>query len=336
MLAYSLAMKPCCLLAIGLSALVAVGCGQIVRRPVPSPTPTPTLSTVRLVTPLPRPTSTAAALPTLVLPLATPLPTATPILYTVQAGDTLIDIARRYSVSVEALRAANGDIAPERLQIGQQLIIPPPTPIGPAGPDSLLLPTPTPLPLELAGLSVHETAVGSLWFLGEVHNPTNVAVEHVAVRVSLTDARGRELEGGLVYTALDLIPAGGRSPFGLLFPGRPAGLASFQAALVSAEPVATLGDRVPDLAVVEHSGGPLGTLYRVTGRVQNTGEVAVEEVLIVVTLYDAQGTVVGFRAQTLHLPLEPGATLPFDVRATASGGTVRYSIAAQGRRAGGG
>lgn len=329
-------MKPGYLLVIGLSALVAMGCGQVVRRPEPSPTPTPTLSTVRLVTPLPRPTSTAAALPTLVLPQATPLPTATPILYTVRAGDTLIDIAHRYGVSVEALRAANGNIAPERLQIGQLLIIPPPTPIGPAGSDNLLLPTPTPLPLELAGLSVRETAVGSLWFLGEVVNPTNVAVEHVAVRVSLTDAGGQELDSGLVYTVLDLIPPGGRSPFGLLFPGRPAGLASFQTALVSAEPVAALGERAPDLTVTEHTGGPAGTFYRVTGKVQNTGEVAVEEVLVVITLYDAQGAVTGFRAQTLHLHLEPGATVPFDVRVIPSGGTARYSVAAQGWRSGGG
>lgn len=329
-------MKPGCLLALGLSALVAVGCGQIVRRPAPSPTPTPTLSIVRLVTPLPRPTSTAAVLPTLIWPLATPLPTATPILYTVQAGDTLIDIARRYGVSVEALRAANGNIAPERLQIGRPLIIPPPTPISAAGSDSLLLPTPTPLPLELAGLSVRETTVGSLWFLGEVHNPTNVVVEHVAVRVSLTDAGGRELESGLVYTALDLIPPGGRSPFGLLFPASPPGLAGFQAALVSAEPVAILGERVPDLAVVEHGGGPLGTLYRVTGKVQNTGEVAVEEVRVVITLYDAQGAVTGFRAQTLRLHLEPGATAPFDVQATSSGSATRYSIAVQGWHTGGG
>lgn len=329
-------MKPGCLLFIGLSVLAVVGCGQIVRRPSPSPTPTPTLSTVRLVTPLPRPTSTAAALPTLVLPQATPLPTATPILYTVRAGDTLIDIAYRYGVSVEALRAANGNIAPERLQIGQLLVIPPPSPVSAAGADNLLLPTPTPLPLELVGLSVRETAVGSLWFLGEVHNPTNVVVEHIAVRVSLTDAGGRELEGGLVYTVLDLIPPGGRSPFGLLFPGRPPGLAGLQATLISAEPVAALGERVPDLEVVEHSGGPAGTLYRVTGKVQNTGEAAVEEVLIVITLYDAQGTVIGFRAQTLQVHLEPGASASFDVRAIPSGSAARYSVAAQGWHSGGG
>lgn len=329
-------MKGHRLLIIGLSALAVVGCGQVVRRPEPSPTPTPTLSTVRLVTPLPRPTFIAAAIPTLVLPLATPPPTATPILYTVQAGDTLIDIARRYGVSVEALRAANGNIAPERLQIGQLLIIPPPTPIGPAGSDNLLLPTPTPLPLELAGLSIRETVVGSLWFLGEVHNPTNAVVEHVAVRVSLMNARGQELDGGLVYTALDLIPPGGRSPFGLLFPVPPPGLASFQATLVSAEPVAALGERAPDLRVIEHVGGAVGSLYRVTGRVQNTGEVPVGEVRVVMTLYDAQGIVIGFRAQTLNVYLEPGATAPFDVRATVSGGVVRYSVAAEGRRAGGG
>ncbi len=324
------------LMVIGLLAIATSGCGQVVRRPDPTPTATAAIEAVHLATPVQRPTATAVALPTLVIPLATPLPTATPIIYTVRAGDTLIGIAHRYDVSVEALQAANGNIAPELLQIGQKLIIPQPTPAGPAGPDRLILPTPTPLPLALAGLSFRETAVGSLWFLGEVRNPTADFVDHVAVLVSLTDAAGKQIDGGLVYSALDLIPPGGRSPFGLLFPARPPGLAGFQATLASAERVAALGDRATDLAVVEQNGGPAGSLYRVTGRVQNQGQVAVEEVRVVVTLYDAQGALTGFRAETLNVRLEPGATVPFDVRATLGGtGTVAYSVAVQGRRAGG-
>ena len=43
---------------------------------------------------------------------------------TVQRGQTLDVIAQRYGVSVAALRAANGNINPRRLQIGQELLIP--------------------------------------------------------------------------------------------------------------------------------------------------------------------------------------------------------------------
>lgn len=43
---------------------------------------------------------------------------------TVQRGQTLGVIAQRYGVSVAALRAANGNVNPRRLQIGQELLIP--------------------------------------------------------------------------------------------------------------------------------------------------------------------------------------------------------------------
>jgi LysM repeat protein len=328
-------MRRSSLLVVMLLALAAAGCGEVVRRPEPTPTATAAIETVRLATPPLRPTSTAVALPTLMLPLATPLPTATPVVYVVRAGDTLIGIARQYDLSVDAIQAANNNVAPELLQIGQELVIPQPTASGPIGPDRYILPTPTPLPLELAGLSFRETAVGSLWLLGEVRNPTDMYVDHVAVRVSLTDAEGKEIDGGLVYTALDPIPPGSSSPFGLLFPGRPPGLAGFRATLASAEPAAALGDRATGLTVAEHKGGPAGALYRVTGQVHNTSDAAVNEVRVVVTLYDAEGALTGFRAETLNVRVEPGAMAAFDVRATIGGGnTVRYSVAAQGRRAG--
>ncbi|WP_419949503.1 transglycosylase SLT domain-containing protein [Candidatus Palauibacter sp.] len=44
--------------------------------------------------------------------------------HTVQSGHTLGWIGQQYGVSVTALRAANGNINPRRLQIGQQLVIP--------------------------------------------------------------------------------------------------------------------------------------------------------------------------------------------------------------------
>ncbi len=43
---------------------------------------------------------------------------------TVQRGQTLGVIAQRYGVSLAALRAANGNVNPRRLQIGQELLIP--------------------------------------------------------------------------------------------------------------------------------------------------------------------------------------------------------------------
>jgi LysM repeat protein len=48
--------------------------------------------------------------------------------YTIKAGDTFYSIARRYNISVDALIAANPNVDPDNLMIGQQICIPGPTP----------------------------------------------------------------------------------------------------------------------------------------------------------------------------------------------------------------
>jgi LysM repeat protein len=65
--------------------------------------------------------------PTEVFPTAAPAPTTPPstgaTTYTVQRGDTLYSIARRYGTTVEAIAAANGIANPSRIRVGQTLRI---------------------------------------------------------------------------------------------------------------------------------------------------------------------------------------------------------------------
>lgn len=65
----------------------------------------------------------------LLLPAHAQLPDSGQIRYTIRSGDTLYALARRYQTTVAAILAANPGIDPNRLQIGQQIIIPsaPPT-----------------------------------------------------------------------------------------------------------------------------------------------------------------------------------------------------------------
>jgi LysM repeat protein len=48
--------------------------------------------------------------------------------YIVQPGDTLYGIALRFGITVQSIVDANSLPNPDRLDVGQQLIIPPPTP----------------------------------------------------------------------------------------------------------------------------------------------------------------------------------------------------------------
>jgi LysM repeat protein len=103
--------------------------------PAPSPTPTcPPGTAVPCNCPTVTPAPTAA-------PTPTPAPTTTPVScncgyevtpvpygsdsnYTVQKGDTLYSMARRYGTSVNAIMAANGMTDPDHIRSGQSLRIP--------------------------------------------------------------------------------------------------------------------------------------------------------------------------------------------------------------------
>ena len=96
--------------------------GQELRVPLPSPTP----------------------LPPGVAPTSTPTPPPTPrgplvrgsVVHVVRWRETLASIAQQYDVTVSEILAANPNLEPERLRVGQELVIP----------NQLVTPTPTPPP----------------------------------------------------------------------------------------------------------------------------------------------------------------------------------------------
>ena len=126
-----------------LAAALLSGCTVVIgRRPPPTATATKVVRPIEVYgTPAPTFTTTVEATPTLVpSPSLTPTPTgtatpeaATPtatatepptITYVVQQGDTLSEIAAAYGVPLAALIEANDLADPDKLAIGQQLIIP--------------------------------------------------------------------------------------------------------------------------------------------------------------------------------------------------------------------
>lgn len=101
---------------------VLTGCGGGGGAP-PSPRPT--------AAPSPSPSAAASATPTqspvislTPTPVPTPTPTTAGFFYTVQPGDTLYSIARRFGTTVEAIAAANHLADPGQISAGQVLLIP--------------------------------------------------------------------------------------------------------------------------------------------------------------------------------------------------------------------
>ncbi len=309
-----------------LAALLVSGCGQVVS----GPTPTPELLGVTLPPPTATPKIVAAQTKT-PEPTLTPAPTPTPLIYVVKPNDTLLSIAIEYGTTVAAIQQANGIINPALLQPGQELIIP----LTAGGPEAAhqILPTPTPVPARLQGLSFFEESVGSLRCRGEVFNPNSTALENVQVRIVLKDAAGQPLAEGRPFTAMDVIPPGGRAPFDILFTSPPAHYASYEAAVIRAEPSNEPGTRYAPLQIVSQEGGTDGLQFRVTGKARNTGDRPAANVKIIVTAYDTTGKVIGFRQQTLgDGNLEAGATADFTISFAPNGGTpAQFQVYAEGR-----
>ncbi len=309
-------------------AVLLGGCGRLI--PVPTPTVVVLSTATATATVLPTVTRQATFTPVPATPSNTPTPTVTPtpVIYTIVKGDTLLVIARQFGVSVEDIQSANGIDDPRRLRIGQELIVPPKE----AGDEPTPVPTPTPVALKIEGLAFHWTPVNSLWCLGEVLNLSARPAEEVQVQISLHDEQGQLLASGVAFTQLDIVASGRRAPFAILFDAPPAHFAQYQTRVLSGVPSTHLGPRYPDLVVVEDKGDWLdGSNYQVKGQVRNVGQAEAEQVVLVVTLYDADRHVVGSR--TVGISAERflvGANAPFDITLTPLGPVAGYDVQVQG------
>jgi LysM repeat protein len=154
--------------------LIAAGITLVVlslREPAP---PAPVENT-----PAAEVTTTEVAPPT---PTSLPAPTATPgpLLYTVQAGDTMSGIAAAFGVTLEELITANGLTDPNLIRPGDVLIIPGQTApsSGELPPDTTPMPTAPPRPPVPTPTSVGPPMVEIAGVLGA----GNLASEVVQVR----------------------------------------------------------------------------------------------------------------------------------------------------------
>jgi LysM repeat protein len=258
----------------------------------------------------------------------TPTVTPTPIIYVIKKGDTLLAIARQFDVTVRELQDVNGITDPRRLRINQELIIP----LKEGEGEPTTVPTPTPVALHVQGLAFHWTPLDSLWCMGEVANRSGQPAEEIQIQVSLHDEQGKLLASGAAFSQLDILAAGGRAPFAILFTAPPSSFAQYQTRVLSGVPSTHLGPRYPDLAVVEDWGGWLDeNNYQVRGQVHNVGGADAERVAVVITLYDEEDHIVGARAVEIAADVFLAeARAPFEATLTPLGPVARHDVQVQG------
>ncbi|NOX62878.1 MAG: LysM peptidoglycan-binding domain-containing protein [Chloroflexi bacterium] len=116
-----------------------------------TPTATPVIIILPTATDTPTPSPTDTATPTV-----TPTPSGKG--YVVKRGDTLIGIAQRFDISLEALMKANNIADPASLRVGQELLIPAATPTPKPSPTLTPSPKSTPTPTSTPTLQPKQTA----------------------------------------------------------------------------------------------------------------------------------------------------------------------------------
>jgi LysM repeat protein len=291
-----------------------------------SPAPTLALPTARPTATLrPTPTFAPATPPPPNVLLATP----TAVVYIVQAGDTLIPIANRYNVSVQDIVAANNNLDATRLQVGQSLIIPVGGPQQPLQ-DSALLPSPTPVPFQIRGENFFRTAAGSFECLGEVFNPSATPLNNVQLQINLMDDANNVLKTATLYVSLEVIAANGSAPFRVLFTDPPPTISRVEVKPLRGEAIDP-AIRYANVQVTKQEGAPAGNQYRVTGEITNQDQFSARKVRLIVTTFDENNRVVGYRYLVLSDDaIPPQQVLPFDVTLTsASPNIARFAVVAE-------
>ncbi|MGC8855320.1 MAG: LysM peptidoglycan-binding domain-containing protein [Anaerolineae bacterium] len=261
---------------------------------------------------------------------ATPVvPTPTPFTYTVQRGDTMIGIAEKFGVSLDALQAANPQVSANAMPVGTVLNIPS-SPANPSGEEM-----PVPAPLTVQQVQCFADLAQGRWCFVLVHNDFADFMENISAQVILLDEKGQAVATQTAFLPLNILPPGMSLPLATYFAPPIAGEVRAEAQVLTAIRLLPGDERyLPatlDNVLVEVDS---------SGRVaQVRGEIWLPEkskaatlVWVAAVAYDENDRVTGVRRWDADAGISPGGRLPFFLTVASLGGAVkRVEVAVEAR-----
>lgn len=259
----------------------------------------------------------------------TPLPTATPFTYTVKSGDTLGAIADQFRVPLNVLMAANPNVSPNAMSVGQMLLIPADAnnPTGEA--------TSTPAPFAVTQVQCYSTTDGGLWCFAIARNDSINALDNLSARLSLLSSDGKLVTAQTAILPLNVLPPHSALPLTAFFPPPVPADVQPRVQVLTAISLPSNDPRYlsATLDVVSTEIAADRRTARVHGQVVlAAGGKSAKTVWVAAVAYDAAGRVTGFRRWEWSGELTPGGSLPFDFWVSSFGsGVMRVELAVEAR-----
>lgn len=292
--------------------------------------PQQTLSTPQTGNLIPFATSTEvpSQTPESLIVAETPLPSPTPFTYTIKSGDTISSIALKFGVSMGDLQAANPEISPNAMSIGQVIKIPsnPDNPSGEA--------TPTPAPFTVQQVECYPTVDKGMWCFVLAHNDLPDFMENVSAQVTLVDAN-KIIASQTALLPLNILPPDTSLPLSVFFPPEIPFDVKPQVQILTAIRLLPNDQRyitvTVDNTLVQVNADGLSA--RASGVVlSQSKKKTASQVWVAGTAYDEAGRVVGVRRWEWSHGLAAGGSLPFEFMISSIGEKIaRVEFAVEAR-----
>jgi LysM repeat protein len=247
-----------------------------------------------------------------IVTLETPVPSSTPATYVIQSGDTISQLAEKFKISQDALRAANPDLNPNSMTIGGTILIPDPSAALAAAS------TPTPVPAPVTQAVCHPSADSGLWCFALIQNNAADILENISAQIVLLDSNGTAIASQTAFTPLDIIPANSSMPVYVFFPNTPADVTPQVQVMTALQ--ASASSYLP--AIINNSLAQMnwnGKTAQLSGQVYLPSESqAATQTWVAAVAYDKNGTVVGVRRWEGG-GIQPGTSINFNFAVSSLG-----------------
>lgn len=227
---------------------------------------------------------------------ATPAISPTPISYLIIAGDTLLGLAERNAISLDALLLANPGIDARFLSIGQEIFIP----LAEGSLESSAAVAPD-IALNEGNTTCFASVAGELWCFFLVENNQADAVENATAQIQLRSSSGEIISQKDAFGQIQKLDSGEKMPLIAYWNAAPSGWVAASGHLTSAFRLDDPSARYLELELIDFtfSFSDSGKSATVSAAILGAEISASSSIKVLAVAYANDGRVIGTRLHTL-------------------------------------